>query len=88
MKVKVNHLPDISSVLGSSRLNKNWKKKYVQKKKVRVKLMAWHLNCHSSCSIFSGPSCAPIQVGLGDCDAIHWIVTARIVEVGGLLWLG
>ena len=33
-------------------------------------------------------SCAPIQVGLGDCDAIHWIVTARIVEVGGLLWLG
>ena len=45
-------------------------------------------SCHSSCSIFSGPSCAPIQVGLGDCDAIHWIVTARIVEVWGLLWLG
>ena len=43
MKVKVNHLPDVSSSLGSSRLNKNWKKKYVQKKKVRVKLMAWHL---------------------------------------------
>ena len=43
MKVKVNHLPDVSSALGSSRLNKNSKKKYVQKKKVRVKLMAWHL---------------------------------------------
>ena len=31
--------------------------------------------------------CAPIAIGLGDCDAIHQIVTGMIVEVWGLLWL-
>ena len=34
------------------------------------------------------PNCAPIEIGLGDCGAIHGIVSGMIVEVRGLLWLG